>query len=99
MVLAYKSGRDTTLLTTKRYIKLDVRGITGKSCRAISLPWERVRLYSVETAAQNCLDGDAEFKLYSDLSKLPCLEQDLKRSCDVGKLQMFLSSVVCSESG
>ena len=83
VTLAYKSGRDMTLFTTKRLMWVDVKGITGKCIAYKSMLWEYVSLFSVETSPGNMWDNDSEFNIYTKLSHMPVVRQDLKPQCNV----------------
>jgi hypothetical protein len=47
---AFKNGRDMFLMTTKRAIRVDVQGITGKKLEFASIPYKYVNAFSVESA-------------------------------------------------
>jgi Bacterial PH domain len=47
---AFKSGRDTTLITNKRFMIIDVKGWSGKKINFCTIPWSSISAYSVETA-------------------------------------------------
>jgi len=64
--IAYKCGRDLSLFTTKRFIKVDVMGITGKAVKYTSLPWAAVPCYEVVGAATHPFDNDAEVYMFAD---------------------------------
>jgi hypothetical protein len=48
--LAFKTGRDTTIITNKRFFVVDVKGWTGKRIKFESLPWSSIAAFAIETA-------------------------------------------------
>lgn len=64
--MAFKCGRDSFLLTTKRILRIDVQGMSGKSVEYYTLLWKAVRAFSVETAG-SFLDRDSELLLYTNV--------------------------------
>jgi len=65
--IAFKCGRDYILFTTKRYIRVDVQGWTGKKVAYWSTPYKAVPCFEVTGAAANPFDQDAEIKLNKDI--------------------------------
>jgi hypothetical protein len=61
---AYKCGRDLFLISTKRMIIIDKKGLTGKSVEYTSYPLSTTRAFMIETEG-NLLNGP-EFKIYTD---------------------------------
>ena len=62
--LVVKSGRDKFLITTKRVIIIDRKGITGKSTEFKSFPLMYLKVFRVETEG-HLLDG-SEAKIYTN---------------------------------
>jgi Bacterial PH domain len=52
LVMAFKAGRDFTLLTNKRILTIDTRGLTGKKRCYLSIPYCNVRAFGVESAGR-----------------------------------------------
>lgn len=48
--MAFKVGRDTTILTSKRFMIVDVKGWSGKKIKFHSIPWSSMSAFAVETA-------------------------------------------------
>jgi Bacterial PH domain len=48
--LAFKVGRDTTIITNKRFFVIDVKGWSGKRVKFVSVPWSSISAFAVETA-------------------------------------------------
>lgn len=58
----YKVVRDTFMFTNRRLLLVDVQGITGKKIQYLSVPYNKITAFSVETAGT--LDLDAELKIW-----------------------------------
>ena len=61
----YKSGRDYVLFTDKRFIAVNVQGITGKKQDITSVPYRAINLFSIQTAAVIDLDSELELSIPS----------------------------------
>ena len=59
---SYQTIRDGVVFTDKRIIAINIQGITGKKKDFTSLPYNRIQVFSVETAG--VLDLDSELELY-----------------------------------
>eukprot|EP00659_Diplonema_papillatum_P020456 gene20456-31492_t len=89
--LAFKCGRDTTVLTNMRFLQVDVQGMTGKQVAYLTLLWSSVSAFAVESAG-GWLDRDATMILYTNIPLLKCIAQDLRKStADVMSIQRFFS--------
>ena len=62
VISAYKGIRDYVVFTDKRFISVNVQGITGKKQDFTSMPYSKISVFSVETAGT--LDLDSELELY-----------------------------------
>jgi len=97
-VMAFKSGRDMAVLTTKRALLIDVQGFTGKKVEWVSVPYTSLRAFSVESAGT--WDRDAEFKLFCKTywaggAPGSVIRQDLRKGrADVIAIQAFLAAQV-----
>ncbi len=58
----FKFVRDTFIFTDKRIILIDVQGITGHKKEYLSIPYDKITKFSVETPGH--LDLDAEIKIW-----------------------------------
>ena len=99
IVYAFKgrggAGRDHTMLTTKRVLVRDKRGMTGKRIRYVSCPYTSIRAFSVETAGS--IDADQELKIYArGVGKLAI---DFVNKVDILAVNRFLSTVVIGGKG
>jgi hypothetical protein len=59
---AYRLIRDLLVLTDSRLIFVDKKGITGKRTLFVSIPYQQVVRFSVETAGH--LDIDSELRIW-----------------------------------
>lgn len=99
LVYAFKgrggSGRDHYMLTTKRVLVRDKRGMTGKRIRYISVPYTSIRAFSVETAGS--VDTDQELKIHArGIGKVAI---DFVNKVDILAVNRFLSSAVIQGKG
>ena len=99
LVFAFKgrggSGRDHYMLTTKRVLIRDKKGMTGKRIRYSSVPYDSIRAFSLETAGS--VDTDQELKIYA--RSIGKVSIDLVNSVDILPIQQFLSAVVIQGEG
>ena len=58
----YKSVRDYVMFTDKRFIAVNVQGITGKKQDITSMPYKNITCFSVETSG--VIDLDSELEVY-----------------------------------
>ena len=58
----YKTVRDYVLFTDKRFIAVNVQGITGKKQDITSIPYKAITCFSIETAG--VIDLDSELEVY-----------------------------------
>jgi hypothetical protein len=99
IVFAFKgrggSGRDKYMLTTKRIIFRDKKGITGKQIAYKSVPYQSIRAFSFETCGT--FDTDSEMKVYA--RGIGTLSLDFNKEVDVLAIQRFMSTVVIQGKG
>ena len=100
--LAYQLLRDVVLLTTCRYIEVDVVGATGRAVRYLTVPYSRVDAFAVESAG--VFDLDAELRLWvramppltRAAGKAGCsILQKFSTAVDVYAMQRLLAWYVC----
>lgn len=90
VAMAFKAGRDSFILTSKRILIIDVQGFSGKRVAYNSVPYSSIRAFSVESAGT--FDRDAEVKIFTrnhwSLSKLG---QDLRKGkADILAIQQYI---------
>lgn len=90
--LAFKSGRDYTVITDKRYLTIDVQGLFGKKIVFKTVLWDAIKAYSVQTAGA-FLDRDTEITLYTDMLSMETITQDFRN----GKANLFaIQTALCN---
>lgn len=88
--LAFRTKRDSYVFTDRRFIVEDVHGMTGRKRNLLSVPYERISAFSIETAG--FMDRDGELRLWvSGLGDEP-LKYEFRKSVDVYGIQAFLAS-------
>ena len=88
--LAFKCGRDSFLLTSKRLMKINVQGMTGKKAEYFTITWPSVRAFSIETAGS--FDNDTELVLFTNLDNMTRISMDFKkRMADIFAVQKFIA--------
>ena len=87
----FKVIRDTFIFTDKRLILVDVQGLTGKKQEYLSVPYNKITKFSIETAGH--LDLDAELKLWIGSEHTP-LERTFNKKVDIYELQRVLARFV-----
>lgn len=97
--MAFKAGRDSFVITSKRIFIIDVKGMTGKKIEYRSVLWNHVKMFSIETAG-SYFDTDAELVLFTDITGLTRIQQDLRKGkVDVMAIQKYFSDkILGSES-
>jgi hypothetical protein len=88
--MAFKCGRDAFLLTSKRILRIDVQGWTGKRVEYRSILWSTIRAFSIETAGS--WDRDVDMMIFTNIKSMPRIEQDFRKGCvDVYAVQKFFT--------
>ena len=86
---AFAVFRDKWVFTNKRLILLDIQGMTGSKREYLTIPYQSIYRFSIETAGT--LDDDCEMKLWIKGMQEP-LEKEFKHSTDIKSLQRALAS-------
>jgi hypothetical protein len=60
---SYKSVRDGVVFTDRRIISVNVQGLTGKKVDFTSIPYNKIVLFSVETAGTFDLDAELDIRV------------------------------------
>lgn len=58
----YKSVRDYVVFTNRRFISVNIQGVTGKRRDYTIMPYSKISVFSIETSG--VLDMDSELQLY-----------------------------------
>ena len=87
VVATFKSIRDGVVFTDKRIIAISVEGVTGTKKDITSLPYNKIQLFSIETAG--FMDVDCELEVW--VSTLGKLRFEFLRGADIGKICRVIS--------
>lgn len=87
VVATFKSIRDGVVFTDKRIIAISVEGVTGTKKDITSLPYNKIQLFSIETAG--FMDVDCELEVW--FSTLGKLRFEFLRGADIGKICRVIS--------
>lgn len=58
----YKSVRDYVVFTNRRFISVNIQGVTGKRRNYTIMPYSKISVFSIETSG--VLDIDSELQLF-----------------------------------
>ncbi len=89
--IGFKVIRDTFVFTNKRFILVDIQGITEKKTEYLSIPYGKITKFSIETAGS--FDLDAELKLWIGSDPVP-LQRKFNKEVNIYDLQRVLSNHV-----
>ncbi len=83
--------RDTFLFTNKRLILIDIQGISGRQIEYLSIPYNKITKFSVQTGES--FDRNAELKIWIGSDTIP-LEKKFNKDTNVYEVQKVLASHV-----
>lgn len=83
--------RDTFLFTNKRLILVDIQGISGKQIEYLSIPYNKITKFSVQTGGS--FDLNAELKLWIGSDTIP-LEKKFNKDLSIYEVQKVLAGHV-----
>ena len=86
---AYSIIRDKWVFTNKRLILLNVQGVTGSKREYLSIPYENISHFAIETPGT--LDDDCELRIVIKGSA-GFLKKEFSRKTDIKSLQKLLAS-------
>ena len=89
-IAAYKTIRDSAVLSDKRLIVRDAQGLRGKKVEIYSLPYANINMWSSENAA-GFLDFSAELELWTRAGHI---KVNLLKGIDVRKLDKLIADCV-----
>ena len=81
--------RDTFIFTDKRLMIVDVQGMTGRKIEYLSIPYNKITKFSVETAGR--FDLDAELKIWVGSDPAP-IQKKFNKKVNIYDLQKVLAS-------
>ena len=87
---AFSLFRDKMVFTNKRIIFLDKQNVTGSKKEYLSVPYQAVSVFSVESAGT--FDADAEIKLW--VRELGQITKKVGKSTDTMQIQKILASYI-----
>ncbi len=58
ILTAFKTVRDTVFMTSRRFVMVNVQGLTGSKKDVVSVPYKSIVAFSVESAGSFDLDSD-----------------------------------------
>ncbi len=91
IIAAFRTIRDTILLTNLRLLYVNVQGLTGSKVEFQSIPWRSVIRFSIETAGT--FDLDADMKIWVSGAAAP-IEAKISRRSDPHRIQRLMSEHV-----
>jgi hypothetical protein len=94
ILAAFRTVRDSILLTDHRLIYVNVQGITGSKVEFQSVPWRSVIRFSIETAGT--FDLDADMKIWVSGEATP-IQAKISRASDPHKIQRTMSEQVLAK--
>lgn len=87
--IAYKTVRDTAVVTNKRFIISDKQGLTGKKVEVYTIPFKSIIMYSSENAGT--FDFNTELELWTTLGKF---KLNLAKKVDIRKLDKVIAEAI-----
>ena len=88
----YKQIRDLIIFTDRRFIFVDIQGITGKKVSFHSIPYRNISHFCVETAG--LVDLDAELQIWVGGNYTPVVELKFSADLDINEIQRVLADYV-----
>jgi hypothetical protein len=89
--VGFKVIRDTFIFTNKRLVLVDIQGMTGKKINYLSIPYNKITKFSIETTGH--FDLDAELKLWIGSDPAP-IEKKFNKKANIYDLQKILATHV-----
>lgn len=83
--------RDTFLFTNKRLILVDIQGVSGRQIEYLSIPYNKITKFSVQTGEK--FDLNSELKLWIGSDTIP-LEKKFNKDLSIYDVQKVLASHV-----
>lgn len=90
IIAAFSSMRDKLVFTDKRILSINVQGITGSKVDYTFIPYNKIQLFSIETAGM--LDLDAEIDVV--VSAIGTIRFELSSSSDIKKICKKISEKI-----
>jgi hypothetical protein len=77
--LAFKVGPHSYVLTSHRVLQIGLNGQSGKKVEYLSILWNEIKMFSMETKRSSLKDADAQLVLFTDIPGMSRIERDLKK--------------------
>ena len=90
VVCAYKTFRDTAVITNKRLLIADAQGLTGKKVEVYTIPWSSVNMWSSENS-KGLLDFNSELEFWT---KAGHFKLNLKKGIDIRRLDRVIGECI-----
>ncbi len=94
--VGFKIIRDMFIFTNKRFIYANKQGITGKKIEFLSLLYNKISRFSIETAGR--FDLDAELKIWVGGVETPIIDQKFSKKVNIYDLQRVLSTHIIGDA-
>ena len=88
LLAAFRTVRDSVLLTDRRLVYVNVQGLTGSKIDYLSIPWRSVIRFSLETAGT--FDLDADMKIWVSGAAEP-IQAKISRKSDPHTIQRIMA--------
>lgn len=83
---AYKTIRDTAVITNKRIIIADKQRLGGRKIEIYTIPFKSILLYSTENA-KGLLDVNSELQIWTEVGSF---KLNLRRGIDIRKIDRLI---------
>lgn len=83
----YKSVRDYVVFTNRRFISVNIQGVTGKRRDYTIMPYSKISVFSIETSG--VLDIDSELQLF--FSRVGKVTFEFTGSSDIVEIGQMIS--------
>lgn len=88
IVAAFRTQRDSCVFTDRRLLLEDVQGVTGRKKNLLSVPYDKIAAFEVETAGT--ADTDGELRIWvSGYDRV--IKREFRRNVDVNVIQKLLA--------
>ena len=89
IVSAFQTVRDQLVFTNKRFIAIDVQGVTGKRKSFTTIPYSKVQFFTIQTPGFMELFSDTELLLM--FSNGFTAKFEFRGSVDIGQISRVIS--------
>ncbi|MGM9992964.1 MAG: PH domain-containing protein [Candidatus Bruticola sp.] len=86
---AYRQIRDLIIFTNKRFIFINIQGLSGKKVSFYSIPYKNISHFCTETAGT--IDLDSELKIWVVGSNIPVVDLKFSKDLNINDIQVLLA--------